>query len=83
MHNESCSIAPGTFHAGVIITSANRKDGCPYGGPSMVATWQTSIFLIEQTVIWRWFMSTTCILSQPNANTEQHVIYPGLVFSWA
>ena len=31
------SLALGTFYTGVIITSANSKDGRPYGGRNMVA----------------------------------------------
>ena len=30
-------LAPGTFYASIIITTANSKDGCPNGVPKMVA----------------------------------------------
>ena len=66
-----CSLALGTFHAGVIITSANSKDGCPYGGPKMVAPWGISIFLIEPS-------SSKVFLYRPN---KSDVIYHSITCS--
>ena len=41
--------SPGYNLCGVIITTANSKDGRPCGVPNMIAPWRTSIFLYGAT----------------------------------